>query len=140
MKELKDIPKQNPFRVPGDYFENLTESVISKTKLIEPGEKKKVVVRRIRPLLAVAASIAFLAVLGLGAIYLNHNGHKRQSTELAVAAEINNIDLSDVDIATLEEKVAENDSFQEIPEISRNEIIDYLILEDINILDIYEQL
>lgn len=140
MKEIKDIPKQNPFRVPGDYFENLIERVMAKTSIIEPQEEKKVVVRRIRPFIAVAASIAFIAAIGLGIIYLTGNGHKRQSAELTAAADFNNVDLSDIDVATLEEKVAENESLQEVPDISRNEIIDYLIFEDINILDIYEQL
>jgi hypothetical protein len=140
MKELNDIPKQNPFKVPENYFENLTDRIISQTSAIETVPQKKSIVRRLRPFLAVAASVALLALIGYTALYFIGNGQRRSSSEVAVSDKYSSIYLNDIDITTLEENVAENETLIEIPEISKNEIIDYLISEDINILDIYEQL
>jgi len=140
MKELKDIPKENPFKVPEGYFEDLTGRLMDATSGIEPLEEKKPVTRRIRPFIAIAASIALLAATGMAALYFS-SSHKSPdaSAELNIS-EININYLNEIDLISLEERVADSDPFDRLPEISRNEIIDYLISENIDILDIYEQL
>jgi vacuolar-type H+-ATPase subunit F/Vma7 len=140
MKELNDIKKQNPFKVPENYFENLSERIMSQTSATEAGIPKKSIVRRLRPFLAMAASVALFALIGYTAIYYINNPHRRSSSSVAASDKYNSIYLNEIDISTLEENVADNETLIEIPEISRTEIIDYLISEDINILDIYEQL
>jgi hypothetical protein len=140
MKELNDIQKKNPFKVPEDYFENLTDRIISQTSAIKAAPQKKNIIRRLSPLLAAAASVILLAAIGYTALYFAGNGHRRLSSEVSASGRYSSIYLDDIDITTLEDNVSGNESFIEIPDISRNEIIDYLISEDINILDIYEQL
>ena len=140
MKELKDIPKENPFRVPAGYFEDLTGRVITATSGIEPAEENKTIVRRLRPYLAVAASVAILAVIGYTAFYLFSSKSRSQVQMVLTLNEINTNYINDIDLLTLEEKVADSGTFDRVPEINSNEIIDYLISENIDILDIYEQL
>jgi hypothetical protein len=48
--------------------------------------------------------------------------------------------LNDIDIVTLEERVAESGLIPERTGVSSNDIIDYLVVENIDILDIYEHL
>jgi hypothetical protein len=140
MKELNDIQKKNPFKVPENYFENLTDRIISQTSAIETSPQKQSIIRRLRPFIAAAASVAVLAAIGYTAFYFAGNGRRSLSSEAAISDRYSTMYLNDIDITTLEDNVEENESFIEIPDISRNEIIDYLISEDINILDIYEQL
>ena len=140
MKELKDIQKENPFKVPGGYFEGLTDRIISATSGIEPSAKKKNLVRKLRPYLAVAASIAFLAVTGVATLYISSSVKKSHLRVELTNNDINTNYINDIDLLTLEEKVAASGTFDKVPDVNRNEIIDYLISENIDILDIYEQL
>jgi hypothetical protein len=48
--------------------------------------------------------------------------------------------LNDIDLITLEDKVAESGLFIERTGVSKGEIIDYLIYENIDVFDIYEKL
>ena len=73
MKELNDIKKQNPFKVPENYFENLSERIMSQTSATEAGIPKKSIVRRLRPFLAMAASVALFALIGYTAIYFTRS-------------------------------------------------------------------
>jgi hypothetical protein len=140
MKELNDIPKQNPFRVPENYFGNLTERVISRTTSAETQSPGKTKVRRLRPFIAVAASVALISLIGYTAFYFAGSARKGSSAGTDLTGKYTSIYLNDIDIATLEENVTVNATEPDLPEITKNEIIDYLISEDINILDIYEQL
>ncbi|MGD0581812.1 MAG: hypothetical protein ABR974_02570 [Bacteroidales bacterium] len=140
MKKLDEIPKNNPFRVPENYFGNLTDRIISHTSETGPAHEKKGTVRKLKPFLLAAASVAILAIIGYTAIYFADRSPDRSLTENIAESRFDNIYLNDIDMATLEENVAGNENFIEIPDLSRNEIIDYLLAEDINVLDIYEQL
>jgi hypothetical protein len=140
MKELNDIPKENPFRVPEGYFEGLTGRIANATSGIEPAVEKKSIMRILRPYIAVAASIAFLALIGTSALYISKYQNKNHLPIDLTVSELNANYLNDIDLLTLEEKVADSGTFDKIPEVGSNEIIDYLISENIDILDIYEQL
>jgi hypothetical protein len=140
MKEFDDIPKNNPFRVPENYFGNLTERIISGTTAVKASNEKKGIVRKLRPFILAAASVAILAVAGYAAFYLSGGFQKGSMNETAASGRYNNIYVNDIDVATLEENVAGNEYILEIPDVNRNELIDYLLSEDVNILDIYEQL
>jgi hypothetical protein len=140
MKELKDIPKENPFRVPDGYFEDLADRITSATSVIAPVEGKKTIAWRLKPYLAVAASVTLLAVIGYAAFHIfSSKGRNQVQMELTLN-EININYINDIDLQTLEEKVAASAPFDIMPDVSSDEIIDYLISENINILDIYEQL
>jgi hypothetical protein len=140
MKKLNDIPKQNPFRVPEGYLESLSERITSNIHSGNILPENKGIVRRLRPFLLAAASVAILAIIGYTAIHLAVGNRNKNKNEEFITARYNSIYLNDIDVATLEENVAGNENFIEIPEVGRNEIIDYLLFENVNILDIYEQL
>jgi hypothetical protein len=48
--------------------------------------------------------------------------------------------MNDIDIQSLEENAASLVLPEEAPEVNKTDIIDYLLLENIEINDIYEQL
>lgn len=140
MKELKDIPEENPFKVPDGYFEHLTDRIILSTSGIEPAEEKKTIITRLKPYLAVAASVTVLAVIGYASFYIFSSKNRSQVRMELTLNEININYINDIDLLTLEEKVADSVPFDKVPDVNSNEIIDYLISENIDILDIYEQL
>ncbi len=48
--------------------------------------------------------------------------------------------LDDIDIQSLEINAASLENYSEVPDVSKKEIIDYLLLDNIEISDIYDQL
>jgi hypothetical protein len=139
MKELKEIPKQNPFRVPDNYFNDLSERIIAEVSAVEPVAEKKGSIRRLRPFLLAAASVAILAIIGYTAISIIGKNRNNISDNAGVITEYNISYLNDIDLATLEESVSKDESFIDLSGINTNEIIDYLIIDEVTILDIYEQ-
>jgi len=102
----------------------------------QPGNKSKY--RRIRPFLAIAASIALLAVIGFGALrLLVPEGRLPEIPEISLE-EFTDRYLYDIDILTLEEGATPVASFDNVPGLTSSEIIDYLILENVDLNDIYE--
>jgi hypothetical protein len=122
MKESDKIPGKNPFKVPENYFEDVTRKIISATVEAEistgPEVRKIGLFRRLRPALAIAASVVLLVLLSYTALRIflpdNKNG------------KISEISLMEI--------------YDRVPEVSNSEIIDYLILENVGINEIYELL
>ena len=140
MEEHKEIPRENPFKVPERYFEDLAGRIISATAGIEPSSEKKSIFRRLSPYLAVAATVTILAVIGFTAFYVLSSKSNRKGRIELTLNEININYINDIDLLTLEEKIPDSATFDRLPEINSNEIIEYLISENIDITDIYEQL
>jgi hypothetical protein len=141
MKKSDDIPKLNPFKVPEGYFDELPGRIMEVVSGTEPDQEKKTLIRRLRPYLAVAATVAALAVISYTAIHLSSGDGTRNRVEVDISAtELTDSYLNDIDLLTLEEKVAESVPADRMPDVNSNEIIDYLITENIDIYDIYEQL
>jgi hypothetical protein len=140
MKKLNEIPGKNPFKVPENYFEDVNRKIISATSGYDMDVKKRVQVKRLRPYLAVAASVAAFILLSYTALKLL----TPDSINLQVSEVINgNYSTpyeNDIDIFTLEENVASLLPEDEGLFANETDIIDYLILENIDISDIYEQL
>jgi len=139
MKEPGKIPDKNPFRVPQGYFENLTERMtsISTSARIE----KRSLVVRLRPYLLAAAGVAILAMVSLSVIHFTGTFKRNNPVSNATSSAYSSVYLDDIDLATLEDNASSgNYTFNGIPEVSGNDIIDYLSSEEINIFDIYEQL
>jgi hypothetical protein len=140
MKELKDISKQNPFKIPENYFEEVNRKILSETAGYDSGVQKKSIIRRLRPYLAVAASIAVLIVFSYTAIHLFNPSELSSQLPAITLSEFTDNYLDDVDILTLEEDASANGLFSEAAEFNRKDIIDYLVLDNIDIYDIYEHL
>jgi hypothetical protein len=137
MMQNGNIPKGTPFKVPENYFSELNNRILDTAMRAEPVEEKPVKVFTLRRLIAVAASVTVVIGLGISALLL-------------MPGRVSNDDLSEViiytesyfngiDLLTLEETVVEKGSFLDITGVTNNDLIDYLVQEDINENDIIEK-
>ena len=135
MKQQDEI--KNPFRVPENYFDEVNRKILSATSDIEKTGVSPF--RSFRPLLAVAAALAALIVIGFFAVkrLSPSAGYQEVSEILNPETEYY---FNDIDLQSLEESSALTGIFEESPEVSNNEIIDYLLNENIQITEIYDQL
>jgi hypothetical protein len=139
MKKLNEIPGKNPFKVPENYFEEVNRKIISVTSGNEHEVKKSGFYYRFRTQLAVAASVAGFILLSYATVKILTAEKKNLFISEIAFSEYTESYINDIDLITIEENAASLDFTVESPEISKNEIIDYLLLENIEISDIYEQ-
>jgi len=140
MKELKDISKENPFRVPENYFEEVNRKILSATAGFDSEEKKTVIRRKINPYLAVAASVAVLVIFSFTALRLFKGANSDLVLPEITMNEFVDNYLPEIDVLTLETNVAEKGEFLEESGLSKNDLVDYLVFENIEIFEIYEKL
>jgi len=140
MKELKEISKQNPFKVPENYFEEVNRKILSETAGIYPGRIRKSIIIRLRPYLAIAAAAAILIVLSYTAVRIFVPDKFKPGVPVITVSEFSNNYLNEIDILTLEQN-AESASLPNVASgYTSNDIIDYLVFENIDIYDIYKYL
>jgi hypothetical protein len=139
MKKLNEIPGKNPFKVPENYFEEVNRKILLVTSDNEHEVKKSSFYYRFRTQLAVAASVAGFILLSYAAVrILTADRENLHLSEIAFG-EYPESYINDIDLITIEENAALLDFTVDSPEVSKKEIIDYLLLENIEISDIYEQ-
>jgi hypothetical protein len=140
MKKVDYIPEKNPFRVPDKYFEDVNRKILSATSGYEQEVRKVSVYNRFRTRLLIAASVAGVILISYTAVkLLIHDKVNKQVSE--VLKEINPESyINDIDISSLEEGASSFVLYEEGPDVSKKDIIDYLLKENIEINDIYEQL
>jgi hypothetical protein len=98
------------------------------------------VYNRFRTNLLIAASVAGLILISYTAIKLL-TPDKRNSQVSEVLHEINpDLYINDIDISSLEEDASSLVLSEEVPDVSKKDIIDYLLIKNVEINDIYEQL
>ena len=137
MDEIKD---KNPFKVPENYFEEVNNRIISATVGAGPVIGKKGISRNLRLTLAVAASVAVFVMLSYTAFrLLNPDNRNRWLSEISTE-EIAGSYLGDIDILTLEENTDLYGIYDSEPVAAREDIIDYLVNENIDLNEIYEML
>lgn len=140
MKTVGKIPEGNPFKTPENYFEELNTRIISSTVGNQDEIKKHGVYLKLRPYIAFAASVALLALLSYTGVKLFSPGNKALSLSSIPVEEYTEMILNDIDLITLEEySVIQEESADEAQD-RKNEIIDYLLQENIDINEIQEQL
>ena len=140
MTKLNDIPPKNPFKVPDNYFDVVNRKIISATSDIEPEVRKISIYNRFRTSILIAASVAGLIIISYTAVRLFYSDRSNSSVS-EVLHEINPDSLiNEVDISSLEESASSLMVPQEGPDVSKKDIIDYLLLENVEINDIYERL
>lgn len=140
MKKLKNILEKNPFKVPDNYFEEVNRKIISATVGIEQETRKISLYNRFRPYLLIAASVTGLILITYSAITIvNRSRYNLKLTE-SYLIENSQQYLNELDIVALEESTASLVQFEEGPDVSKSDIIDYLLLENIEINEIYDQL
>ena len=149
MKLNDEIKKSNPFKVPDGYFDTLTDRMMAAVK--ESGEEKQEVDRRdkssrritLRPFLALAAAILGFAILATAMVRLVNSGRlsdlNKEGTGLYADLAAEELDTYLIEYE-LTRAGADEMVLQEGEDISSETIIDYLLMEDIDINDIYELL
>jgi hypothetical protein len=140
MEKKNNIRNKNPFRVPEDYFENLNRRIIEGTSgkgMADAGQRK---IFRLKPYLAIAASVAVLVLLSYTGIRL-FSSRRPSFPENMTSRELYIETMSD-DIGTsfLELNAENLDIPDIIPEVGKDDIIEYLVQDDFEISDVYEQL
>jgi hypothetical protein len=136
MKRLEEIKRQSPFRVPENYFDEVKSKIISAATAHEPESKDVSRSVRLRPLLRIAAFIAGFII----AIYFLLRSFQPGIEQDLSMQEIPDSYLNEIDIGTLEEIGATTVLSDEVPEVNKSEIIDYLLMDDVKLNEIYEQL
>jgi hypothetical protein len=140
MNKLNDIPDKNPFKVPDNYFEDVNRKILSATS----GKDREIRMvnkhNRFRISLMIAASIAGFMLIGYTALKLI--APDRKNTQVTEVLQQMNPDsyINEIDILSLEEDASSLVLTDEGSGVSKKDIIDYLILDNIEINEIYEKL
>jgi hypothetical protein len=140
MKNLDDIGKANPFKVPDNYFEDLNRKIISATSGAEEEVKKISFYNRFRTSLLIAASVAGFILISYSALKIFTPDKTRSQVSEALYDMNQDSLMEDIDIASLEESASTLALPDEGPDVSKKDLIDYLMFENIEINDIYEKL
>jgi hypothetical protein len=140
MKELREISKKNPFIVPENYFEEVNRKIISSTEEFNDEVKERSIYRKLRPYLAVAASVAVLSLLSYAAFYFLNSSETSKGVPEITLNEFSENYLNDIDNLTLEENAGIIEQNVASINVNNKDIIDYLVLDNIDINVIYEQL
>ena len=139
MQKLNEIPDKNPFKVPENYFEEVNRKIISATSGNIRDVKKAGSYSKFRSYLLIAASVTGFILLSYTALKLITHDTMNSLVSKAFYEEIPDLYINDIDINSLEENAASLVLSEELPEVNNTDIIDYLLLENIEINDIYEK-
>lgn len=140
MKKPDNIQEGNPFKVPEKYFEELNRKIISSTVEKQDAIKKPGLHLKLRPFLAIAASVSLLVILGYIGIKLFSSRNEALSLSSIPVEDYTETILNEIDILTLEENALLLEASREEPQTEKKDIIDYLLLENIDINEIQDQL
>ena len=138
MIPIKDIKQNNPFKVPANYFDEANTKIIAATSGKVPNGEKRSAYLRLRPILMAAASVAALALITVLSIKVITSLYDKKMLAGELQSESQEILYADIDILMLEESAADLSFDSEVPEVSHEEIVEYLLLENIDITDIFE--
>ena len=140
MKKLTDIPDKKPFKVPDNYFEEVNRKIISVTAGANLEIKKASAPNRFRSIFLIAASFLGFILIGYTALVLFTPGKKNNQVS-EVLQEMNpDTYIYDVDITSLEEDASTLVLSEEATGVSKPDIIEYLLQNNIEINEIIEQL
>ena len=143
---LSKINKDNPFQIPEDYFDNFPSRLSEKIHARKtPGVYEKYILT-LKPYLAIAA--LFIGVVIIGAIFYNVFFRENSIQELKTndIAELIHEDAyylseeSIIEIIYMDDIVSEDEQTGDSENNLPNEVIDYLINEEIDIIDIIDAL
>lgn len=146
MKLDEDIKEKNPFKVPEGYFETLTERTMASVMASRKEEKRDVerTVRtvRLRPFLALAAAIVGFAVLSAVMVRLvSDNGNSfLRGSESEFYAELFTEEIDTYLIENEWSMTAPEEYQDDMTDLSSEAIIDFLVMENIDVNEIYELL
>jgi hypothetical protein len=140
MNKINDIPGKSPFRIPENYFEEVNRKIISSTSGYDKQIEKQGFIRRMRYHLLIAASVAGFIILAYTAFSILHPVGEKTVTADVLRESFSDSFIDELDLMSLEESASEMVLAEDVPDVNSKDIIEYLILENIEISDIYEQL
>jgi hypothetical protein len=140
MKTSDKIPQGNPFKVPEKYFEELNGRIITSTVENQDKKNKPGIYVRLKPFLAIAASVAVLALITYTGMKLLLPRSESALLSGIPVEEYPGIIVNEIDILTLEGDLILTEIPDIEPGINEKEIIDYLVLENIDVNEIQDQL
>jgi len=140
MKNMNETAGKNPFKIPENYFEDVNRKIISATAGYDKEVKKISLYRRLRPYVAIAASVAGFLLLSYVTLKMLTPVKSVPQVSENIYSVYTESYLDDIDIQSLENDAATLENYDEAPDVSKKEIIDYLMLDNIEISDIYDQL
>ena len=140
MKNIEEIAGGNPFKVPENYFEDVSRKIIAATAGEEKEYRKNGLFLKLRPYLAAAASVAVLVAISFLAVRLYRSSDKTMAFPEISMEGLSESYFNDVDLITLEEAAGPLLFSEDLPDIGSNEIVDYLLLENVGINEIFELL
>jgi hypothetical protein len=139
MKKLEKTEERNPFKVPEGYFEEVNRKIISATSgRIEAG-RRGYLFSGFRSYIMAAASVAGFIILSYTAIRIFSSQSIHQAQPAVFSTDNESLYINDLDTYSLEERAASLAIPEQGPDASNTEIIEYLVFENIEISDIYEQ-
>jgi hypothetical protein len=140
MKKFENIPGNNPFKVPDNYFEEVSRKIVYATSGSDNEIRKTGLFTRFRPYLLIAASVTGFILISYTALRLLSPSRSEKILTEMLAHQSEASLLNEIDIFSLEESAASITFTEEISGADASEIIDYLISENIEISEIYEKL
>lgn len=140
MTKLNDIQGKSPFKVPDNYFSEVNKKILSLTTDSEVKVLRVSFYNRFRTSLLIAASVAGFILIGFAAVKLLAPENRNiQVSEVLHQISPDSI-VNEIDLSMLEEDASSVIIPDEVPDVSKKDIIDYLIQNDIDLNDIYEHL
>ena len=142
--DLENLSKEAPFVVPEGYFDNLPGRLMEKIHEENKKQEQKNSIRLntfFNPQLSIAASLILFAILSYFTItYVLNSKHKQDTSQYF--AELVENEIEDYDLLLLMEALDEANNFylEEYNIELDEEIIDYLVSEEIDIEQIIEEL
>ena len=142
--EFKNLSKETPFVVPESYFDNFSDRL---SKRIEGEAVKSVQKKTIKlksffnPQLSIAASLILFTVLSYFTITLILNSDNKGDSSIYFA-ELVESEIEDYDLFLIMEVIEENNYLddEEYDSKEEDEIINYLVSEEIDIEEIIVEL
>jgi hypothetical protein len=140
MKKINDIPGKNPFKIPDNYFEEVNRKILAETSDKKQILSKGSLLIKFRPYFAIAASIAGFLLITYTTVKLITVKNQNLNISEIVWEGSSELYINEIDLNSLEENVSLSANSEGESGVSIEEIIDYLISENIEINDIYEHL
>lgn len=140
MKKIDNITGHNPFKVPDGYFEEVNRNIISLTTGKKVETKKPGLYLRLRSYIAIAASVAALAILTYTGTKLFSPHDETLSLSIIKTGLYPEYLLNGIDILTIEEEAILMEVPVTEPKVEKKDIIEYLLLENIDINELHDQL
>jgi len=138
MKEFNQNTDKNPFSVPENYFDEVNRKILART-LENKGIRPSGILSRLRPFIAAAAVITGLIILSYAGMKIFAPAGNKMQAEILLT-DSTDLYINDIDLSNLEQSAALFGIEAASTDVSSNDIIEYLLLENIDVREIYEHL